>query len=55
MLTNEQLRRIGATLEEACQMASGERGELLHHLLDIARLEVLRRIKAEPLAKTRVA
>jgi hypothetical protein len=55
MLTNEQLRRIGVTLEEACQIASDERGELLHHLLDIARLEVRRRIKAEPLGKTKAA
>lgn len=54
MLTNEQLRQIGATLEEVCRIASEERGELLHHLVDIASLEVLRRIKVES-AKTRAA
>ena len=55
MLTNEQLRRIGASLEEAYRIASDEQGQLLHHLLDIARLEVGRRIKAELQAKTKAA
>lgn len=48
MLTKQQLHQISASVEETLQIASDEPGSLLHHLLEMASLEVCRRMKAAP-------
>jgi hypothetical protein len=55
MLTNEQLRQISASVEEALQGTTDEPTGLLHHLLEMASLEVCRRMKSRPDQKREAA